>query len=585
MDFEEIKDRFGNKMPLLGFLALFVFGIVLIVIASKININNSNKIVDNDGINYIELNGDTTVLLYVGETYKEPGYSAHDKFGNDLTKKVEVKSDINTNRIGNYMVTYSLNNIKKIRKIKVIEKKLYLDLLGEEKVYINIGSEYKDEGYVISDPVDGDSIKDKVEVTNNVNTNKVGTYQVTYKVVNSKGLNAQVSRTVTVISSDFTLSLSSKNYTNKSVSIKLYTYDNYFSYYLLPDGNKITSKSYTYQVNDNGTYNFVLYNKYGGIVTKSITVSNIDKIAPTGNCSGSYKDGKTNISISANDNIGIDKYVINNSTYRTDNITINKEMNSVDVTIYDKVGNSTKISCNLVNTNINNNSQNTQYLSKKITNTISVNYYTSSYNKSFSFWLYTPSNLTTNMPIIIYLGGLGERGNDYYDGTYNAVNNGPIREVGLRGYTYNAIIIHAQVPDDEYVYDYLLSFKELIAVIGGYYKADIYRVSIMGFSHGCYGLMNLIPQFPYNFAAAVAIGCDPKDRAKYFVNTPTWTFVGSGDGAGTMQTFVNQINYLGGNARHTKVPYNSHNIVGDEYSILRDSNYNVINWMISQSKK
>ena len=33
-----------------------------------------------------------------------------------------------------------------------------------------------------------------------------------------------------------------------------------------------------------------------------------------------------------------------------------------------------------------------------------------------------------------------------------------------------------------------LSYKELIQVIADYYEADIFRVSIMGFSHGCYGL-------------------------------------------------------------------------------------------------
>ena len=600
MEFEDFKDRIREKLPLIGFLLLFIFGIILIIIASKIKVNktnNNNSLVNDNGFYYIDLVGNTTVLLYLGENYNEPGYSAHDVNNNDLTSKVEVKSNLNTSKLGNYSISYSLKNITKIRKIKVIERKLYVDLLGEEKVYINIGSEYTDAGYVIADPVDGEAIKEKVTVKNNVDTSKAGTYQVTYTAVNSKGVRASVTRTVVVISSDFTLTLNNTSYTNKNVKINLYTYDNYFDYYLLPNKEKITNKSYSYEVSNNGTYSFTLYNKYGGTISKSITVNNIDKTAPSGTCSGSYENNISTININANDNIGIDKYIINNTTYYSNPIKIYKEMSSVTITIYDKVGNTSKISCNLTNnnkqTNNNNNSNNTNnnnnynqgYLSRKVTDTISVNYYTSIYNKSFSFWLYVPSNYKENMPMIIYLPGLGERGNDYYDGTFNAVNNGPIREVGLRGYNYNAIIVHAQVPENDYVYDYLLSYMELLKKLSDNYKVDIYRVSIMGFSHGCYGLMNWIPKFPYNFAAAVPIGCDPKDRAQYFVNTPTWTFVGTGDGDGTMQPFVNQINNLGGHAWHTKVSYSGHNIVGDEYSILRDSNYNVINWMISQSKR
>ena len=658
MNFEDLKDEIRMRLPLIGFIALFIFGILLIIISNKITPKKEINTTYNS-LYYIDLVGETNMIMYVGDTYKEPGYKGYDVNKQDVTKDIRVNNNLNTSKIGEYDITYSLKNIKKVRKIKVVDRKLYIALIGDREVFLNVGSEYKDAGYMVIDPVDGTSIKDKVKVNNNVDTTKVGTYEIKYSVTNSKGMNGSVTRKITVIDSDFNLSINNTNYTNKNVKINLFTYDNYFEYYLLPNGKKVTNKNYSYEVSSNGTYKFILYNKHGGIKEKSITINNIDKTRPTGECSGSYKNGISNININASDNVGIDKYIVNGYTYNNNQITINKEFKTVDIIIYDKVGNTYKTSCTLTNnntntntntntnnsntntntnnntnnnyntntntnnntnnnynnnTNTNNNTNNnynnnynnnntntnnsntnngttiynggsTKYLSRKVTNTISVNYYKSSYNKSFSFWLYVPINVRKKMPIVIYLPGLGERGNDYYDGTYNCVANGPIREVGKNGYNYDAIIIHAQVPYEEYVYDYLLSYKELIQVIADYYEADIFRVSIMGFSHGCYGIMNLIPQFPYNFAAAVAIGCDPKDRAKYFVNTPTWTFVGSGDGASTMPTFVNQINALGGHAWHTKVPYNAHNILSDEYSILRDNNYNVINWMISQSKK
>ena len=107
----------------------------------------------------------------------------------------------------------------------------------------------------------------------------------------------------------------------------------------------------------------------------------------------------------------------------------------------------------------------------------------------------------------------------------------------------------------------------------------------MGFSHGCYGGLNIIKENQQYFSAAVLIGCECNQSAKYYVKTPIWTFVGSGEGNSTMPSFVSEINKLGGTAKHTKVSYQEHNIINDTYSILRDDNYKVINWMISQTKK
>lgn len=218
---------------------------------------------------------------------------------------------------------------------------------------------------------------------------------------------------------------------------------------------------------------------------------------------------------------------------------------------------------------------------------ITVNYYSGS--KSFAYWLYVPDKLTTNLPIILFLHGLGLEGNDYLLDENNnnqgaALTYGPIAEVKNYGYSYNAIIIHAQVPSNNSVYGYLPTFVELLDKISENYKANKNKISVMGFSHGCYGIMNLIPSYQTYFSAAVPIGCNPKDRARFFVSTPTWTFVGAGDGVGSMQVFVDQINSMGGTAKHSNAPYKAHNIVGDEYSILRDDNYNVIDWMISQTR-
>lgn len=53
----------------------------------------------------------------------------------------------------------------------------------------------------------------------------------------------------------------------------------------LPNGSFVTGTSASQSVSSNGTYSFVIYDKAGNTTTKSITVSNIDKISPTANLS------------------------------------------------------------------------------------------------------------------------------------------------------------------------------------------------------------------------------------------------------------------------------------------------------------
>ena len=348
-----------------------------------------------------------------------------------------------------------------------------------------------------------------------------------------------------------------------------------------------------------------MYNKKGKNIEKSITVNNINKSKPSGSCSGSYKDGRSTINIKASDDIGISRYEIDGTSYTSNNITINKEIKTVNITIYDKANNSTSISCNLEDKNSYESStvsptnppsssttkpttapsnSSAKYILNNHKN-ISLNYYVSSYNKGFSYWVYLPENMRSNLPIIMYMPGLGEVGNDYEDNSTLALSNGPINEVVSYGYKYNAIIVHVQVPYGDKVYPYLSSYIELMNKLANDYNANKKKISVMGFSHGCYGVMNIMQGNQTYFSAAVVIGCDPKDRAKYFVSTPTWAFAGSGDGVSTMPGFVDSINKMGGTAKFNRPSYHAHNVIGNDYSILRDNNYNVIDWMTSQTRK
>lgn len=338
------------KLPRFNFssknILLIVVGIILLIfgIVFFVRLGSKNRVTY-----YLELNGEELVTIYKGNEYIESGYIGRDSKGNDLTQEVMVDSNVDTSNIGDYQIVYTLHDKSLKRYITVTDKPVgatYIYLKGDNTIYLNIGEEYKEPGYLVIDSIDS-SLTDKVVVYKKIDTSKKGTYQVVYTVTNSTGVTTSAKRTVIVMDGNISLSLDNDGYTNKEVGINIYIMDNYFDYLLLPDGNKIKDKSYTYKVSENGEYKFISYNKTGKGTESSITVSNIDREGPTGTCSGSYGDGKSNIIVNAQDKAGIGKYSINGNSYSSNNITVNKEYSKITVTVYDKLGNSRDITCNL----------------------------------------------------------------------------------------------------------------------------------------------------------------------------------------------------------------------------------------------
>ena len=234
---------------------------------------------------------------------------------------------------------------------------------------------------------------------------------------------------------------------------------------------------------------------------------------------------------------------------------------------------------------------NEKYPPKKLTDNITKNYY-----KNFTYYLYLPDKVTKNLPIILYMHGLGERGNDYFSNAKTGITWGPLNEVYRHNYSYNAIIVVPQVPINQGVYQYIDHYVALLNDIAKKYGANKNKISAMGFSHGCYGMVNLINAYPKYFSAAVFVGCAPnkKNPISKYTYQPVWTFVGGGDGTSdyndeygshySLENFTKEINKQGGNARHTYAKNKVHNIFNNDYSILRDSELNVISWMIKQSR-
>ena len=77
----------------------------------------------------ITLKGNKTITLYLGNTWKEPGYTATDNCDNDITNNVVKSGTVNPNKLGTYKITYTIkdmtgNQAVVERTVKVISKQV-----------------------------------------------------------------------------------------------------------------------------------------------------------------------------------------------------------------------------------------------------------------------------------------------------------------------------------------------------------------------------------------------------------------------------------------------------------------------------
>jgi len=186
----DFKNLSPKTMLFLGGGILLLFIVIFVVISLS---SNSNRYV-------LTLSGEQTISITVGSDYIEPGYKATDKKGNDFTNRVQITSNLDTSKIGEYEILYSIGNTNKVRNVKVVEKvdATYIRLLGEVTMYLEIGEKYKEPGYEAYDSIDGNVTK-KVTVSGKVNSSKKGVYKIKYTVVNSRNITTAEERNVIVV--------------------------------------------------------------------------------------------------------------------------------------------------------------------------------------------------------------------------------------------------------------------------------------------------------------------------------------------------------------------------------------------------
>lgn len=133
----------------------------------------------------ILLVGSNEKTICPNQKYVEEGYTTSDNYDGDITNLVSVNTDSEG-------ITYSVtdtsgNSVQEKRIIKYEDaEKPTIRLSGDNTIYLEIGSNYKESGYQAADNCEGD-ITNRVVVTNNINNMVAGTYYVNYSVSDSNG--------------------------------------------------------------------------------------------------------------------------------------------------------------------------------------------------------------------------------------------------------------------------------------------------------------------------------------------------------------------------------------------------------------
>jgi predicted peptidase len=169
---------------------------------------------------------------------------------------------------------------------------------------------------------------------------------------------------------------------------------------------------------------------------------------------------------------------------------------------------------------------------------------------SLKYLLYLPKDYSKTgekWPLIIFLHGAGERGNDL-----NKVKVHGIAKMLETRDGFPFVVISPQCPENGWWTDYLPSLKALIDEVKKEYNIDESRIYMTGLSMGGFGTWTMAERYPNLFAAIAPIcGGGEAFLAKY-IKAPVWAFHGAKDDIVPLQRSQEMVDAVKANGREVK---------------------------------
>lgn len=144
----------------------------------------------------ITLVADPEKFTFPNQTYVEEGFTATDSHDGDLTALVQRTE---TREAVTYTVTDASGNTTTVQRTIVYDDPVppELTLMGAPAVYLTLGQQYREPGFVATDNCDGD-LTGQVTVSGHVDTETEGNYILMYSVADAYDNLVTVSRRVNV---------------------------------------------------------------------------------------------------------------------------------------------------------------------------------------------------------------------------------------------------------------------------------------------------------------------------------------------------------------------------------------------------
>ncbi|RAJ00640.1 dienelactone hydrolase family protein [Paenibacillus pabuli] len=216
-------------------------------------------------------------------------------------------------------------------------------------------------------------------------------------------------------------------------------------------------------------------------------------------------------------------------------------------------------------------SQTGHRLVKEITKTVTLDYLLHIPEKE------QPLAEDQKWPVILFLHGAGERGNDLEMLKANGV---PL--IADQDKSFPFIVISPQCPQSELWANEKEAVMAILEQVLENYPADKKRVYLTGLSMGGYGSWHLPMDYPDVFAAIAPVcgGGDPS-KAKTLLNVPIWAFHGAKDDVVYVtesEKIVHALEALNADVKLTIYPEGGHDAWTETYE-----NPELYKWFLSHS--
>ena len=204
-----------------------------------------------------------------------------------------------------------------------------------------------------------------------------------------------------------------------------------------------------------------------------------------------------------------------------------------------------------------------------------------------NYWLYTPENAVSNMPLIVYLHGGSGKGDNLelitsVDGFPQYLQDGRL--------TPEAYVIIPQVSSSYKGWgDVKADVIQLISAVAAEYNIDPNRISLTGHSMGGTGAWMLALAYPNTFSALAPLSGSvtlSDTNLHKLEDMPIWAVVGTADtivNPESSMNFIAELEKSNPNAKITALAGVDHfTVPGATYL---SSEFDLISWLISQVKE